>query len=145
MVVGGCAGSTSGGMKQVRLILLLKRAKQSIVQHIFPKAIVPVKLNKSIVPEHILNGVSNYLLIYSVLVFICTMFILSFNIDFVTAFTSVIACLSNIGPGYEGVGAANNYSFFPMPVKYLLSACMIIGRLEIYTVLVLFFPTTWKK
>jgi len=145
MVVGGCAGSTGGGMKQVRLLLLFKRAKQSIVQHIYPKAIVNVKLNKKVVSESILNGVSNFFLVYIVIFSFCTLTLLLYDIDFVTATSAVIACISNIGPGFERVGAVQNYAFFPPVLKYVLCLCMVVGRLEIFTVLVLFFPDTWKR
>jgi len=145
MVVGGCAGSTGGGMKQVRLLLLFKRAKQSVLQHIYPKAIVNVKLNKKVVSEDILNGVSNFFLVYIVIFSFCTLVLLLYNIDFITATSAVIACISNIGPGLERVGAAQNYAFFPPLIKYLLCLCMVVGRLEIFTVLVLFFPNTWRR
>lgn len=145
MVVGGCAGSTAGGIKQVRLQLLFKKAKQSIVQHIYPKAVVSVKLNGKVVPEAVLTGVSNLFLIYLVIFSFSTLFLLAYNFDFVTSTSAVIACLSNIGPGFGQVGAAQNYAFLPDAAKLVLGACMIIGRLEIYTVLVLFFPATWKR
>jgi len=119
MVVGGCAGSTSGGLKQVRLLLLFKKAKQSIVQHIYPKAVVSVKMNGRVVPEAVLSGISNLLLIYLVIFSFSTLFLLAFNIDFVTATSAVIACLSNIGPGFGQVGAAENYAFLPDAVKML--------------------------
>ena len=145
MFVGGCAGSTGGGMKQVRLLLLFKMARQSVVQHIFPKAIVSVKLNKRVIPEAILHGVSSFFLIYIVIFSFCTLALLVYNIDFITATSAVVACLSNVGPGFGLVGAAQNYAFLPGLIKLLLCACMIIGRLEIFTVLVLFFPAAWKR
>jgi trk system potassium uptake protein TrkH len=145
MFVGGCAGSTGGGMKQVRLMLLFKKAKQAIMQHIFPKAIISVKLNNRPIPESILHGISSFLLLYLVIFSFCTLFLLAFNIDFVTATSAVVASLSNIGPGFGEVGPTLNYAFLPAAVKVMLSFCMIIGRLEIFTVLVLFFPVTWRK
>jgi len=145
MFVGGCAGSTSGGLKQVRLLLLFKRARQSITQHILPKAIVSVKLNKRVIPESVLHGVSSLFLINIVIFSFVTCALLAYNIDFVTATTAVIACLMNVGPGFADVGASQNYGFLPGTIKCLLSFCMILGRLEVFTVLVLFFPMTWKR
>jgi trk system potassium uptake protein TrkH len=145
MFVGGCAGSTGGGLKQVRLMLLFKKAKQAILQHIFPKAIVSVKLNKRPIPESILHGVSSFLLLYLVIFSFGTLILLAFNLDFVTATSAVVACLSNVGPGFGEVGPMLNYAFLPAALKYVLAVLMIIGRLEIFTVLVLFFPVTWKK
>jgi len=127
------------------LLLFFKRAKQSIIQHIFPKAVITVKLNKRVIPENVLNGVSSFFLIHLAIFSFCTLALLAFNIDFVTATSAVVACLSNIGPGFGLVGATENYAFMPAFVKLLLCAIMIIGRLEIYTVLVLFFPVTWKR
>jgi len=145
MFVGGCAGSTGGGLKQVRLQLLLKKAKQSIIQHIFPKAVVTVKLNKRVIPENVLYGVSSFFLLYMVIFFFCTWILYACNMDLMTASSAVIACLGNIGPGFGGVGAAQDYAHLPALIKLLLSACMIIGRLEIFTVLVLFYPATWRR
>lgn len=145
MIVGGCAGSTGGGMKQLRLLLLFQRAKQSIMQHLFPKAVIAVKVNKRVIPESVLHGVSSFFLIYVVLFSFATLALLTINIDFITATSAVVACLSNIGPGFEMVGPSQNYSFFPAIIKYLLSFCMIIGRLELLTVLVLFFPIAWRR
>ena len=145
MIVGGCAGSTAGGLKQVRLLLLFKKAKQAIVQHVFPNAVVSVKMNNRAIPENIMHGVSSFLLLYLVIFSFATLCILAFNIDFVTATSSVIACLSNVGPGFAQVGAVQNYAFFHPLLKALLCFCMIIGRLELFTILVLFFRDTWRR
>lgn len=145
MFVGGCAGSTGGGMKQVRLLLLFKKARQAIVQHIFPKAIITVKFNRRPMPETVLHGVSSFLLLYLVIFSFMTLVLLAFNIDFVTATSAVVASISNVGPGFAEVGPTSNYFAFPATVKFVLCLCMIIGRLELFTVLVLLFPATWKR
>ncbi len=145
MFVGGCAGSTGGGLKQVRLLLLFKRAKQSILQHIVPKAVISVKVSKRVIPESILLGISSFFLLYIVIFSLCTLFLLVFNIDFVTATSAVVASLSNVGPGFGAVGPTLTYAFFPPAVKLFLCFCMIIGRLELFTVLVLFFPQAWRR
>jgi len=145
MLVGGCAGSTGGGMKQIRLLLLLKEAKQSIFKHIYPKAVVPVKLQRRVVSEDVLRGVGSSVILYLVIFSVCTLALLAYNIDFVTATSAVVACISNIGPGFEQVGATQNYAFFNPFIKVLLSLCMIVGRLELFTVLVLFVPATWRS
>lgn len=145
MFVGGCAGSTGGGLKQLRLLLLFKRAYQAIVQHVFPRAVVTIKYNKRAVPEAILQGITSFFVIYLVIFAFVTLILLAFNIDFVSATSAVVACLSNVGPGFGQVGAIQNYAFMPGIIKLVLCACMILGRLEIFTVLVLFFPMTWRK
>ena len=92
-----------------------------------------------------MHGVSSFFLIYIVIFAFATLILLAYDLDFVTATSAVVASLSNIGPGFGLVGATQNYAFLPPVVKMLLCACMIIGRLEIFTVLVLFFPVAWRK
>jgi len=145
MVAGGCAGSTAGGFKQVRLLILFRKTKQSIMQHIYPKAVYPVKIEGRVISDDVIDGVASLFLIFMVTFSISTLFLLGFNIDFVTATSAVITCLSNVGPGFGDVGPVWNYAFLPIPVKLLLSACMIVGRLEFFTVLVLFLPVAWKR
>jgi len=145
MFVGGCAGSTGGGMKQIRLLLLLKEAKKSILRHIYPRAVVPIKLENRVVSEDVLQGVSSSVLLFLVIFSGCTLGLLAYDVDFVTAMSTVVACISNIGPGFEQVGATQNYAFYPGAVKILLSICMVVGRLELFTVLVLFVPATWRS
>lgn len=145
MFVGGCAGSTGGGLKQVRIQLLLKQAHQSVVQHVFPKAVVTVKLNRKVVPESVLYAVSSFFLIYTVIFFVGNLLLYSLGMDFFSAGSAVIANLANVGPGFGEVGAAGNYAHLSTGIKIVLSALMIIGRLEIFTILVLFYPQTWKR
>jgi len=145
MFIGGCAGSTGGGIKQVRIQLLFKQAYQSIVQHVFPKAVVTVKLNRKVVPDSVLYAVSSFFLIYIVIFFAGSLLLYSFGMDLMTASSAVIACLGNIGPGFGGVGATQNYGHLPDVLKLALSALMLLGRLEIFTILVLLYPRTWKR
>jgi len=145
MIVGGCAGSTAGGFKHIRVLLLVKKAKQSITKYIFPKAVVPVKVEKRVIADDVLVGTGNFFLIYMLLFIIGSLILLGFGLDQITSFSAVIACLSNIGPGFGQVGAAEHYALLPSFVKGLLCVFMIVGRLEIFTILVLFFPATWKK
>ncbi|MCA9396022.1 MAG: TrkH family potassium uptake protein, partial [Candidatus Omnitrophica bacterium] len=98
-----------------------------------------------VVPSDVLDGVSNLFLVSVVIFSGCTLIPLAFNIDFVTSTTAVVSCLSNMGPGLELVGPAANYGWMPAPVKIMLGICMIIGRLEFFTVLVLFLPLAWRK
>lgn len=145
MFVGACAGSTGGGFKQIRLQLLLMKADSTLVKQIFPQAITHVKIGKKVVPNDVLDGVSNLFLVSVVIFAGCTLVPLAYNIDFVTSTTAVVSCLSNMGPGLELVGPATNYGWMPGPVKVMLGMCMIIGRLEFFTVLVLFLPIAWRK
>jgi len=145
MFVGGCAGSTAGGFKQIRMYLLILKAKSTLIKQIFPKAVTSIKIGKRAVSDDVLDGVSNLFLVSVVIFAMITLVLLVFNIDLVTATSAVIACLSNIGPAFEMVGPAVDYAWLPDPIKLLLSACMIVGRLEFFTVLVLFLPVAWKR
>ena len=104
-----------------------------------------MKLQKRVVSEDVLRGVTSSVLLYLVVFSICTLMMLAFNIDFVTATSAVVASLSNIGPGFGLVGASESYAFFPPFLKLMLSACMVLGRLELFTVLVLFVPAIWRS
>ncbi len=145
MIVGACASSTGGGIKVIRITLVLKLIKRSIYRGLHPNAVVPLKVgNKALSPE-VMSGVAGFVILY----FICTMggilFISLENVDMVTAISSVMACISNIGPGFEMVGPTLNYSFYSGASKILLSLLMIAGRLELFTVVLLFTPVFWNK
>ncbi|MBF0254507.1 MAG: TrkH family potassium uptake protein, partial [Candidatus Omnitrophica bacterium] len=130
---------------QIRLILLLKKARQTMIRQIFPKAVTSVRVGSRAVSQDVLEGVSDLFLILGVIIALGTLFLLAFDIDLVTAISAVVACVSNVGPGLKGVGPTQNYGWMPDAVKYFLSTVMIIGRLEIFTFLVLFLPITWKR
>ena len=145
MFIGGSAGSTGGGPKIIRVILLLKNSYFEFKRLIHPKAIIPVRLNKRAVDPKIIANVQAFLVVY-VLVFVFgTMFMSFLGLDLDTSMGAVIACLGNIGPGIAGVGPSNNFYAIPDAGKWFLSFAMLIGRLELFTVLVLFTPPFWKK
>ena len=127
-------------------MLLLKHSKDQIKQCLFPHALSNVQLNKKRVQGTILEKVLSFFFLYMVLylgisLVLCTVP----GIDAGTAFTASIACLGNIGPGLAGVDPSKNFAFFPDYAKWLLSFAMLVGRLEIYTVIALFMPSFWKK
>lgn len=145
MVVGGCSGSTAGGIKVSRSLLLLRCIRRDLRKISHPRAVKVVKLDG--------NGVDNASLDRVMTFFACYVFIVAFsclvlsleNFSFLTTVSSVFACIGNIGPGLDMVGPMSNFSAFSDPSKLLLSLCMLIGRLEIFPVLMLFAPSTWKK
>lgn len=146
MFIGGCGGSTGGGMKVVRIFLSIKIALRSILRAIFPNAVLPVKFNTIPLPGRLIMGVLSYFVIFMLLFFLgAILFTMTESCDLVTAFSASIAALSNIGPGLGKVGATQNYAWVSMPGKWLLSFLMLAGRLELYSILILFLPTTWKK
>ncbi len=146
MFIGGCGGSTGGGMKVVRILLTFKMAINSVVQMVFPNAVIPLKCDNNPLPNRQVTTVLSYFIVYILLFFIGSfLFILFERCDLATGFSATIAALSNIGPGLVKVGATQNYAWISIPGKWLLIFLMLAGRLELYAVLILIFPSTWKK
>ncbi len=145
MFIGSCAGSTSGGMKCMRIMLLIKQAYLELVRLIHPKAVLQVKLGKRIVSEEVIRGIWGYFTIYLGLFVLASFILTAMGIDLMTSFTGVAACIGNIGPGLGEVGPTDNFAHLPILAKWILSICMLLGRLEIYTVIVLFVPEFWRK
>jgi len=140
--IGGCAGSTAGGMKVIRIILLYRQAVREIRRLIHPNAVIPVKIGGQKASSSVMDAVWGFFFLY--IASFATMVVLlnATGIDSVAAFSAVAACITNLGPGLSEVGA--NYSAVNTPGKLILSFAMLAGRLEIYTLLVLFTPTFWK-
>ena len=143
MFVGGCSSSTGGGVKVIRVLLLFKLIRRGMHRRLHPRAIIPVKLSGKAVPSEIVSGVSSFIFLYIGLIFLGTLLISLENIDLVSAATAVIASIGNIGPGFSLVGPTMNYSFFSAPAKVLLSLFMMVGRLELFTIILLFTPAFW--
>ena len=145
MFVGGCAGSTGGGMKVVRVFIMLKKTLKEIRQFMRPQAVMQIKLGKDPVDQGAVANISAFFAIF-LLVFAGGSFLMTFfTPDLETATTSVIATLGNIGPGLAAVGASQNFDAIPSGGKALLTLFMLLGRLELYTVLILFLPEFWKR
>ncbi len=145
MFVGGCAGSTGGGIKIVRIFIMWKKMIKEVRQFMRPQAIFQIKLGGKPVEEEIISHIAAFFTIF-IIVFALASFLMTFYTpDLVTAATSVIATLGNIGPGLAAVGATQNYAAIPVPGQVILTLCMLLGRLELYTVLILFLPSFWKK
>jgi trk system potassium uptake protein TrkH len=145
MVIGGSAGSTSGGVKVMRLILLIKHAQRELMRLVHPRVVVPIKLGGNIVSDEIVSGVVGFFLLYLALAVLSICILAALGVDIVTSIGAVIACISNIGPGLGQVGPTDNFGHFPALAKWILSFCMLLGRLEIYTVIVLFYKEYWKS
>lgn len=144
MFIGGCAGSTSGGIKHVRYLILFKTASRQIMKLLHPKAVVPVRIGGDIIPEDLVESVLVFFFLYFVILLATTMAITAMGVELFTALSAVIATLGNIGPGFGPVGPVGNYALIPGLGKLLLSLCMLVGRLEIYTVLVALSARFWK-
>lgn len=145
MFVGGSAGSTGGGVKVVRHLLLIKNSWIELKRAIHPNAIIPVKFNGKSVSQDIIFNVMAFFLIY-VLVFAAGTLVMSLiGYDFETSIGATIASLGNIGPGIGGVGPAENYGFFSVAAKWFLLLLMLLGRLELFTVLIILSPAFWRS
>jgi len=144
MFFGGCAGSTGGAIKHIRILIVFKYIKRELYKLIHPKSVISVKIGGQNVPENVINNVIAFVLIY-VLIFVSfSLILLTQNMDLLSSTSAVAATLGNIGPGFGIVGPALNYSGLTNITKILLCLAMILGRLEIYTILILFTPFFWK-
>jgi trk system potassium uptake protein TrkH len=144
MFLGGMAGSTGGGVKIIRHILLIKNSWTELKRSIHPNAVIPVKYGKRMVNQQIIFNVMAFFLIYVLFFSLGTFVMALLGLDFESSVGASIACLGNIGPGIGGVGPVENYSFIPSAGKWMLSFLMLIGRLELFTVLVIFSPSFWR-
>jgi len=145
MFVGACAGSTGGGIKVSRIVMLLKAAYYDMRKMLHPNSVVIVRFEDKVVPEKNVRSVQMYLTVY-VMVFTLSCLLLSIDgFDLTTTFTAVAACFNNIGPGLEVVGPMGNFAAFSPWAKVLLSFDMLAGRLELFPMLLLFAPSIWKK
>jgi trk system potassium uptake protein TrkH len=145
MFIGGSAGSTGGGIKCVRLLLIIKHSYQELYRLVHPHAVTQVKLGQQSVPAEVLKSIWGFFALYIGAFVLATILMASLGLDIITSFSSVAATLGNVGPGLGLVHPASNFSEIPAAGKWILSFCMLIGRLEIYTVLVLLIPEFWKK
>ncbi|NCO52977.1 MAG: TrkH family potassium uptake protein [Deltaproteobacteria bacterium] len=145
MFIGGCAGSTGGGMKVARVLLLLKHAQVQIFRLIHPRAVRVVKLGKRPVDNEVLAGVLGFFALYLGVFLVGSLLLAACGMDVVSGGAAVVACLSNIGPGLGSVGPTDNFAHVPGFGKTVLILCMLMGRLELFTVLVLLFPSFWRK
>ncbi len=145
MFVGGCAGSTGGGIKVARLLLLAKHAQTQLFRLIHPRAVRLVKLGDRPVDKEVMQSILGFFALYMAVFVIASFIMAGTGMDLVSAGGAVVATLSNIGPGVGSVGPADNFAHVPALGKVTLSLCMLLGRLELFTVLVLVFPTFWHK
>lgn len=145
MFIGASAGSTGGGVKCLRIMLLFKYCTRELFLLIHPRSIMHIKINGKSVPEEIIRSVIGFLALYIGLFAICTVILSGLGVDFVTSLGAVASCIGNIGPGFGMVGPAENYAAIPAMGKWLLIWCMLLGRLEIYTVIILLAPEFWRK
>lgn len=145
MFIGACAGSTGGGIKCVRILLLLKSSMRELIRVLRPRMVKHVKLNGESIGEEIITESSVFFVVYLGFFGICSLALMALDTDIITAFSAVATCMANCGPGLAKVGPMANYSDMAYAGKWILSFCMLLGRLEIYSFILIFLPITWKR
>jgi trk system potassium uptake protein TrkH len=145
MFVGGCAGSTGGGIKCIRVMLLYKYVRQELRRIIHPHAVTTVKLGEQSISPSVLNGILGMVILYMAIFVLASIAMSALGFDIITSISSVAATLGNIGPGLGLVGPTEHYAHIHTIGKGILIFCMLAGRLEVYTIVILLFPEFWRK
>lgn len=142
-IIGACAGSTGGGMKVIRILLIFKQGFREVQRLIHPRAVIPIKLGRNPVPDRVVESVWGFFAVYVLAFMLMLLALLATGMDIITAFSAVGACINNLGPGLAEV--AVTYGHLSATAKWILCFAMLLGRLEVFTLLVLFTPMFWKK
>jgi len=145
MFVGGCAGSTSGGMKVVRVMVVFKKILREVKLFMRPSAVIQIKIGGKRVDQEVVTHISGFFAAFLIVFGIASLLMTFYLPDLESATSSVVASLCNVGPGLNAVGATQNYAGIAAPGQAVLIVCMLLGRLELYTVLILFLPGLWKR
>ena len=145
MFIGGCAGGTAGAIKNMRILILLKKGYQELLRLARPRAVIPVRLGGKPVEERVIAGITGFFILYILVFLVSSLILMKVGLDMVSSVSATAATMGTVGPGLGLVGASQNYAFLPPVAKATLCLNMLLGRLEIYTVLVLLLPSTWRK
>ncbi|MGD8286127.1 MAG: TrkH family potassium uptake protein [Desulfobacterales bacterium] len=145
MFLGASAGSTGGGMKCLRIMLCFKYCYRELFYLVHPHAVTQIKIGGKAVPDEVMRSILGFLALYMGLFATCSVILAGMGVDFVTSFAAVAATIGNIGPGFGMVGPVENYAQLPFLGKWLLIWCMLLGRLEIFTVIIFMVPEFWRK
>lgn len=145
MLIGACAGSTTGGIKCIRMVILLQVAKNEFKHILHPNAILPVRVNKQVISPSIQSTVLAFTFLYAVIAIISILIMMGFGVGFLESIGTVVSSMGNMGPGLGTCGPAFSWSALPNAAKWLLAFLMLLGRLELFTVLLLFSSDFWKK
>jgi trk system potassium uptake protein TrkH len=143
--LGGMAGSTSGGIKVVRQVVLFENSFREIRRLLHPNAVIPLRLNGRVVPSEVIREVLSFVILYLALVILGTIVLAFFGLDLLSALGAAASCLGNIGPAFGTLGPTASYAAIPDVAKWFLAILMMAGRLEIFTVLILFVPGFWRR
>ncbi|MDR3301685.1 MAG: TrkH family potassium uptake protein [Spirochaetaceae bacterium] len=145
MFLGGCSGSTAGGIKIVRYAVLYKQAGNEFRRMIYPRGVFSIKLNNRMGRKDLIYGVAAFMFLYFILIALTTLATAASGFDVLTSLSASLSVLGNVGTGFGAIGPGNNYAFFPAHIKWLYSFLMITGRLELWTILVLFQREYWSS
>lgn len=146
MFLGGCAGSTTGSIKIIRIMVLFKKGYQELHKIIYPHAIVPIRVNAKPISPEIVSSITSFFLIYLFIFLVSTLIVMAAeDLPIITAISACAASIGNVGPGLGEVGPAGNYANLSSFTKIVLSFLMLIGRLELFTILVIFTPAFWRR
>lgn len=145
MLMGACAGSTTGGLKCIRMVILTKVSRNEFKHILHPNAILPVRINKQVISSSIVSTVLAFCFIYITIIVISTLFMMTMGVGAEESIGCVISSIGNMGPGLGETGPAYSWNALPDAAKWLLSLLMLLGRLELFTVLLLFTPDFWKR
>jgi trk system potassium uptake protein TrkH len=144
MFIGACGSSTGGAIKVVRVLTLMKHTRVMMRKAISPKAVIPVKYNRKPIPEGIVRDIISFLFLYILVAVVASIVLCFLGLNLETSFSAVATCLANCGPGLGAVGPASNFAWLPGAGKAILIVCMWLGRLELFTVFMIFLPRFWK-
>lgn len=144
MFIGGCSCSTGGGLKVIRILVILKLIKRGISLKLHPNAYVPLKINNKPLPVDTASAIASFVFLYIITIFVSTILVSMDGFSLLTGFSAVVTCLGNIGPGFDLVGPVMNFSIFSNGAKLLLSFLMLAGRLELFTIFLLLTPRFWN-
>ena len=145
MSVGGCAGSTAGGIKVIRVVTLFRQGLNELRYLVHPQGVFTLRIGDRRVKKDILYPVAMFFFLYIGLVLVTTVVVAGASRDLTTAFTTGLATVGNVGPGFGAIGPTQNYAFYPAPREVVAQLPMLTGRLEVYSVLVLLTPTFWRR
>jgi len=145
LLMGACAGSTSGGVKIIRYELLIKNSLNELKKLLHPNAVIPARHNGKAVSNEIISKIAAFVMLYMIIFLVASVVLSIIGLDLSSSMGAVAACLANIGPGLGTTGPSTNYSNVPVLGKWVLSIVMLLGRLELFTIIVLFSPSFWKK
>ena len=145
MFIGGCAGSTSGAIKNIRILILFKKGYREIYKLIYPKAVLPIRVGKRVATEDAISSMTTFFLFYFFIFLVGTLLVMAQGVPIITAISACATTIGNVGPGLEQVGPVLNFADLPGFTKIVLSLLMLLGRLELFTIIVLFVPAFWKN